>query len=274
MNINTYSMNLKESIAEFVPKQQCCRKMLLMGLLYCKTPGENAKIQSLINRLEDEFCDCFFDCDKDFTDIKNMFVCENCLHAFVRGLYLSIGTMSNPESAYQLELILPAAQTPSEIIDVLQLCGLPPKISVRRGYTVLYYKDSTAIEDFLGIIGAQKAAFNLMNTKIKKELRNTANRLTNCDSANIRKTVFASEEQIRVIRLLKSEGKFELLSEQLRETAQLRIDNPDLSLSALAELHSEKISKSGVNHRLSKIIEMFEKDQNIDDTHNGKSDKI
>ena len=131
-------------------------------------------------------------------------------------------------------------------------------MSHRRGRPLVYLGGSDAIEDILGIMGATREVFDFINAKIKREIRNNVNRATNCDAANIRRTVSASEEQIGAIELLRDGGYLPQLPDELRRTAELRLENPSVSLSVLAALHDESITRSGVNHRLSKLIELAE----------------
>ena len=130
-----------------------------------------------------------------------------------------------------------------------------PKITVRRNDYILYYKESEHIEDLLTYIGAGKASLEMMEVKIVKELRNKVNRATNCETANITKVIDASMKQTQDIRLIAENGGLEALDEDLRELARLRMENPEMSLRELGENLSEKISRSGVNHRLKRIAQ-------------------
>ena len=126
--------------------------------------------------------------------------------------------------------------------------------TLRKGRHILYLKDSTAIEDFLVSIGAQNAAFDVMNTKIMNDFRNSVNRQVNCDTANIKKQLATSQKYIEAIRWLMETGKLEILPEELRTTAKLRMENDQLSLSDLAKLTNPPVTKSGMKHRLEKIL--------------------
>ena len=134
--------------------------------------------------------------------------------------------------------------------------GLEPKMMLRRGESVLYYKDSESIENFLAYIGANTAAFTIMNKKIERELRSGANRIANGEMANIGKTVAAAADQINAINNLIRSGEIERIPEELKQTAYLRLENEDATLAALAEMHTPPITKSGVNHRLKKLVEL------------------
>lgn len=131
----------------------------------------------------------------------------------------------------------------------------PPKRTVRRNDYLLYYKESENIEDLLTYLGAPKSSLELMEVKIVKELRNRVNRATNCETANISKTVNAALSQIEDIRLIEASGGIGSLDEELRELARLRLQNPDMSLRELGKALTSPISRSGVNHRLRRISE-------------------
>lgn len=257
MNANeTYSALLKSELAELPVHRTCCRRALFAGLLYCKTPEETGVAAELSEKLARELKTDIADCGDG--RLVSLVKCENCAGALIRGLFISVGMMSDPETGYRLEFPLPSEDLADEVGALLSGVGLEPKKASRRGKTVLYYKESGSIEDMLGIIGAKKAAFELMNIKIERELRNNANRQTNCDAANISKTVSASEQQIDAIEYLRKNGLFDMLPEDLRRTALLRLENSDASLSALVKLHDEHISRSGVNHRLARITSIAE----------------
>lgn len=252
MNANeTYSALLKSELAELPVHRTCCRRALFVGLLYCRTPEETGVAAELSEKLARELKTDIADCGDG--RLVSLVKCENCAGVLIRGLFISVGMMSDPETGYRLEFPLPSEDLADEVGALLSGVGLEPKKASRRGKTVLYYKESSSIEDMLGIIGAKKAAFELMNIKIERELRNNANRQTNCDAANISKTVSASEQQIDAIEYLRKNGLFDMLPEDLRRTALLRVENSDASLSALVKLHDEHISRSGVNHRLARI---------------------
>ena len=126
----------------------------------------------------------------------------------------------------------------------------------RNGSFVTYFKQSDQIEDFLTLIGAPVAAMNVMTAKMEKDLRNSVNRRLNCDSANLDKAVLAAQEQLEAIRLLQEAGVLETLPEKLRETASLRLGNPELTLSELAEQFDPPVTKSCLNHRLRRLLEL------------------
>lgn len=194
--------------------------------------------------------------DAPLSDINTaMFRCPNCQAAFVRGVFLSAGTVTNPDKSYHLELSLQSAGLAANLTALLAECSLEPKSMLRKNENVLYYKDSENIENFLAYIGANTAAFTIMNKKIERELRSGANRLANGELANLGKTVAAAGDQIAAINALKASGELGKMPDELRTTALLRLKHFDATLSELAALHDPPITKSGVNHRLKKIMQ-------------------
>ncbi len=174
------------------------------------------------------------------------------LPQFLAGAFLSCGTVSEPSKSYHLELLPPTDALCDLLFEVLSTAGYPPKSSVRRGQTVLYYKESEPIEDLLTMMGAVKCSLSLMELKIYKDLRNRANRATNCETANIDKLVKTSKRQLAEIAFLREEGILETLPQELFEVARLREEHPDASLSELAELSG--VTRSGINHRLTRLV--------------------
>lgn len=227
----SFSSKTKEELGALEIKKPCCRRAFRAGL---ETALEQA--------------------GEGGPDLDSLFKCGNCRPHFLRGVFIACGSVTNPERGYHLELSLPDEKTIAKIRAFLNEAGLPPKISVRKGAHILYYKESGVIEDFFAYIGATKAAFILMNSKIIRELRNNANRVANCETNNIEKTVNASQKHINAIRLLEKKGALKLLPAELQETARLRMTYPQLSLSELGAMLNPPISKSGVNHRLAKIV--------------------
>ncbi len=185
---------------------------------------------------------------------REMFKCSNCMAAFVRGAFLTAGTLTDPDKGYHLELDFTNKASAESIAELLCECGIEPKRTSRKTEHVLYYKDSESIENFLAFIGATNAAFTIMNKKIERELRSDANRLANSELANIGKTVAAAGDQLAAINALKAKGELERMPDELKITAYLRLDHADATLAQLAALHEPPITKSGVNHRLKKIM--------------------
>lgn len=185
-----------------------------------------------------------------------IFECDSCRRAFIRGAFLVSGTVSDPSSSYHLEIYTPYMNLSKDVASVLEDISLPPRSTVRGSSVVLYYKDSERIMDFLHLIGASNAAFELMNKKIFKECRNKANRIVNFETANIGKAVAASKEAVEAIEYLESTGVLQQLDEDLKMTARARVEYPELSLAELAKVLTPPVSKSGLSHRIKRLISL------------------
>lgn len=182
-----------------------------------------------------------------------------CKRAFLRGAFLSIGSMSNPEKGYHLEFVCENSHQAKQIGEVLQSFDIHAKVVQRKKYKVVYIKESEEIVELLNVIGAHVALMNLENLRILKDMRNSINRRVNCEAANITKTVNAATKQIDDIIYIREHDGFDELSGQLREMAEVRLENPDASLKELGEYLTPKVGKSGVNHRLRKLGEIADK---------------
>lgn len=184
---------------------------------------------------------------------------EDCCRAsFLRGCFFAGGSVTDPSKRYHLELTSSHLQASRELEVLLRESGYPPKSVTRNGSAVTYFKQSDQIEDFLTLIGAPAAAMRIMSTKVEKGIRNSVNRRLNCDSANLDKAVEAAQSQGAAIRRLEASGRLERLPDKLRETAALRLEYPELSLSELAETFDPPVTKSCLNHRLRKLVELAE----------------
>ena len=179
-----------------------------------------------------------------------------CRRAFLRGAFLAGGSVTDPEKRYHLELSTTHLKASRETGTLLLEMELAAKETDRKGSSVLYYKQSESIEDFLTAVGAPISAMAVMSAKIEKEWRNEANRRVNCDSANVDKTVEAAQEQLAAIRMLEERGVMQTLPQKLRETADLRVEHPESTLSELAALHDPPATKSAVNRRMRKLVAM------------------
>ena len=179
-----------------------------------------------------------------------------CRVSFVRGAFLTGGAVTNPEKSYHLELVTAHYNVSRQTYSLLLELGFSPKEIRRGGNFIVYFKQSAAIEDFLTLIGAPLAAMELMSAKIEKDVRNTVNRKVNCDTANVTKTVDAAAVQIEAINRLEAAGMVDSLSEKLKQTAFLRMQHPELSMTELAEISTPPVTKSCLNHRLRKLVQL------------------
>lgn len=185
---------------------------------------------------------------------------SHCRNSFFRGVFLAGGSVTDPGKSYHLELVTSHYHVGREVPVLLREAGFEAKETVRKSNYIAYFKQSDHIEDFLTTIGAPVAAMEIMTSKLERDLRGSVNRRVNCDSANLDKTVAAAQNQIEAIARLRDSGRLAGLPDKLRETARLRIDNPELTLSQLAELFDPPVSKSALNHRLRKLVELSSAD--------------
>ncbi|MBO5929540.1 MAG: DNA-binding protein WhiA [Clostridia bacterium] len=184
--------------------------------------------------------------------------CDACVAAFLRGAFLVCGAVTNPQVDYHLEFSVPFLHVSNDLVALLREQGLNAKTVRRKGLYIVYFKESEQIEDCLTLMGAMSATLELMNVKLVKSIRNKVNRAANCESANLDKTVAASLQHIEAIEKLKKNGVLETLSEELRELCRLRTENPEYSLRELGEALNPPLSRSGVNHRIRRILQLAE----------------
>lgn len=182
-----------------------------------------------------------------------------CEAAFLRGAFLSCGICSDPNKSYHIEFVAPYRTLSMDLLKILTDFGLNAKHMLRRGINVIYIKDSTSIEDLLTLMGAQICAMEIMSIKIYKNVRNITNRRNNFENANLTRTVYASFDQVESIKKLKESGVYCTLSDDLKLVANLRLENPDMSLREIGELCSPKLSRSAVNYRLKRLMDIAQK---------------
>ena len=191
--------------------------------------------------------------DWSFRINHDNFICENCTAAFIAGCFLACGTVIDPELSYHLEFTTHKKNLFHDFLGIIEGAGFLPKTAVRSSSYVLYFKNSSQIEDVLTFLGAVDSSLKLMDTKIYKDVKNKVNRRMNCDNANMDKAIVAAEaDRLIIEEIIKLKGE-NFLNDELKEVAMLRINNPELSLAELGQLLSDKLTKSGVSHRLRKI---------------------
>ncbi len=181
-----------------------------------------------------------------------------CKRAYIRGCFLATGSISDPDRSYHLEITFPNLLLAKEYISLLKEFDVESRHIIRKGHHLVYLKEGQEIVDFLNVIGAHNALMKLENIRIMKDMRNQVNRIVNCETANLEKTVNASLRQVDNIKFIAEMRGLESLPENLREIAYLRVENPDVSLAELGEMLNPILSKSGVNHRLKKIDNIAE----------------
>lgn len=294
----SFSKQVKEELNAIQIKSNCCKKAFLFGALISAEHDEYNKITVKLSDREtaDKIifllgsiykCEpmvshvkrgCFECTQIEFTSKKiaeflsfadgygegastdALFSCQSCRSAFVRGAFCASGSVSDPQKCYTLEIRFPNENRASLLHDVVEKWGIiPPSVTRRRGVIGLFYRNESAIEDFIIACGGNKSLFSFYDVLIEKQVRNEENRRTNCDASNILKSVAATAIHVSAIEALTAAGLLKKLPRELQLTARLRMENLDITISELAALHTPTISKSGVNHRLARIVEEAKK---------------
>ncbi len=184
---------------------------------------------------------------------------EQLARLCIREAFIKSGFINPPSKEYHLEIAFKTRKKSEEMKNILESCGIQNVGITKKGNGyIVYIKDGESISSFLALIGANNAVLRFEETRVIKETRNNINRLVNCETANLNKTIDAAVEQIRCIKMLKQKHLFSKLPENLKEIAELRIKNPDASYEELGKMLTKPIGKSGVSHRLNKIINLAE----------------
>lgn len=220
----SYSSDIKQQLRDISLKKDCCKSSLEAGLSLMRFEGS----------------------------------CERDSGCYLRGIFLKCGSVSAPGRNFMLSFTLPNDSFTQYLADFLDELGMPAKKTVRKSKPVLYYKASESIEDFLSFIGATKVALDIISAKVISDVRNNMNRLCNAETANLDRIARAAAEQREAILIIEKHGAMHNLNAELRECAELRLQNPDMSLSDLRNLLREPVSKSGLNHRFKKLTEIAE----------------
>ena len=178
---------------------------------------------------------------------------EQLARLYVREAFIKSGFINDPTKEYHLEILFRNEEKAKKVKSILDSLGIYSKTTKKGNQIMIYIKDGEEISAFLALVGANNAVIKFEEIRVVKDTRNNINRLVNCETANLSKTIDAAVEQIRDIELLKSTGVFEQLKDNLKEIAELRLENPDSSYEELGKMLAKPISKSGVSHRLAKI---------------------
>jgi len=188
---------------------------------------------------------------------------EHCRSAFLRGAFLAGGSVTDPHKRYHLELATSHLQAGRETEALLRDMGFEPKNVMRGGNTVTYFKSSGNVEDLLTLLGAPSAAMEIMSAKVEKSMRNIVNRRVNCDAANLDKSVEASRVQVEALTRLTDAGILKTLPVALQEVAVARLLQPELSLSELAQSFDPPLTKSCLNHRMRKLMQLANEEKSV-----------
>ena len=189
---------------------------------------------------------------------KNLIKKRCCKRSYIRGAFLGGGSITNPEKAYHLEFVTGDEEHSIDLRDLINSFGLNSKIVLRKDYFVVYIKESEQISDLLNIIGAHQSLLKFEDIRVLKDVRNNINRLVNCETANLGKTINASMRQIESIHRIRNTIGFSSLPDNLKEVAELRLEFKDATLKELGSMLDPPVTKSGVNHRLRKIEKIAE----------------
>lgn len=200
------------------------------------------------------------------------FRCSACKGQYLAGLFASCGRVSDPLREWRLEFS--CGDRRERISSALSRLGIGTKRADRRDERLLYLRSSSEILDFFALMGESDFYFGLMNGSIEREIRNSANRLANCEANNIAKAISASDEQVRAIRYLEEHRLMGGLEPALAESARLRLEHPDMTLSQLSAIAVPPVSRAGLNHRLRRLCEIAERHRNKNDTNAGRKNRI
>ncbi len=285
---------IKEEICKTPPKSPCCRRTMLLGMLaargkkdegqYIKLRLADATAATLAERLiREQFgrqaemlpkihggrnCVLQFEspvASRFVEELTGKFLtdplakqCPHCATYFLRGVFLAAGRITDPAKAYHLEISLDdRAKYMMPFLN--REYNLALKYTERRAERLLYLKDSSLVEEFMTLLGINEAAFRFMNCKIEKQFRNEANRRTNCEAGNIARSVSAAQKTVRAIERLAADKLLSSLPEELESVARIRIEHPEASLVQLAGMMTPPLTKSGINHRLQKVLDYAKK---------------
>lgn len=228
-------------------------KIEMIGKNFCIIlPRKN--IEVLVQKLQK------FECDSNDQEdnLQNNIQSNELNKAIVRGAFMSSGSVSNPKNIYHLEIIFDKKENAEKIKKILDDGIVETKILKRAKTYILYIKDGENISRFLAFIGANKSVLDFEDERVLKDMRNNVNRIVNCETSNLSKTISTSIRQIEDIKFIKAKKKFDKLTLKEQELANLRLQNPEASLVELGKLLDKPISKSGVNHRLNAISKLAE----------------
>ncbi len=237
MNAISFCQSVKNDVITHTPKKKCCARTF-RDASNALTSGETSEFERAYDSLK----------------------CGDCVKEFIRAAFLILGNVTDPEREYHFEITSRTKEELEVLKKAFNDAGMTPGETVRQEKYVLYFKDSGIIEDVLAFIGANRAAFEVMNSKIVKEFRNNTNRAVNCDTANISKTLSAAQRCLDAITKLRESGGLSRLTPELAEAARLREEYPSASITELGKYASPPVTKSGMNHRLERIIRAAEKE--------------
>lgn len=288
----SYSTELKRKLLNSKIKSNCCRRAFAFGIMFGsamshpdKTDAEgnvflfssgDVSLSECVKDFLSRFykTDCFIVSNTNYgrsdhsvyvrssvalsmlskvleipsLDTCEYFKCDQCRSFFARGVFVASASLAAPTKQYHLEFLSANSKFANVFRGFLEEIGISPS-----GKTRIYYKNAEKVRLLLAYIGAKSESFDVVNITIARQIRNEENRITNCEAKNIQRSISASMQQLDAITYIISENALDGLSEELRTTAKLRLENPDMSLSELSKIHDPVITKSGLTHRLAKL---------------------
>ena len=268
----SYSSEIKDELCHIKQKNRCCRENIFRAMYICTqgsplwrhrltTEYYNTLKSELYPELSPEI-----ECG-ELTDFKYIH-CVGCRGALLRGIFLASGSVNAPGGGeYNLDFNVKSESAAETVRSLLEVMSFNAKIRARRGSYAVYIKASEEIGEFFAGAGSNRVMYDIINARMESDVRNALNRANNTDISNIRKSTEASERACDAIRYLISIGRLDTLDDSLREAAKLRLDNPELSLFSLSVAAPSPITKSTLNARLEKIIEIARK-YKLDETKN------
>jgi len=275
----SFSSDTKKELYEKIPAGRHCRIAELLAVYRfeagrgryiavadenAEDPGESRKLSYIEERHMEHIRVLTEKLEKKLEGVipeydRTVVYRDCCKRAFLRGAFLAAGSVTDPAKSYHLEIVCGVEEDADLVTELMSFYGLKSGVTVRNGRFVVYIKEGDAISDLLGLLDAPKAMMTMENARIIKEMRNNINRQVNCETANLTKVVNAAVKQEAAIKYIMDNGLFGNMPENLRIIAELRMENTDMSLAELGELLDPPVGKSGVNHRLRRIMEFAEK---------------
>ena len=251
--------SLVKRLFRYIPVSSV-RRTGVNGRIYSMEIAEPDMVQNIMATLKidnDHICAGSNDCQK--MKVSRLVVSQECCRrAYIKGVFMTSGSISDPNKGYHMEIVSDNKGRAEFIQDIINGFGISSRIIQRKKYSVVYLKDGEMIVEMLGLMGAHISLMDMENIRIKKDIRNTINRRVNCEAANLNKTVSAAVKQVNDINYIISTKGIEFLPENLQELAFARLESDDATLKELGEMMTPPIGKSGVNHRLRKISEIAE----------------
>lgn len=272
-NTEKLAVRIKRQLLAQRINTPCCKRSFLTGAEVFEKSRRNDfsdALEEMKKRLSKKKKNSFFDEPEDIGylvasengeryPITYGKTCQHCHACLLSGAFLACGRASESDEGYHIELPVPNEKTLDAVMGGFGAVKIAPKTAVRRGERIVYLKKRDSVADFIAYIGAHSVSLDISLSSIEKRFRADANRQKNCDTTNIMRSVSAAERQVAAIRAIEAHGALDKLPPGLRETAVIRLENQIESLDEITALHGDGISRSGVNHRLAKIIEFAEK---------------